>query len=188
MNKAVMLDIETLATSHDAAVIQIGGCLFDFDTGSIDETFLVSVRRDFYDGPHQFWVCPKTQAWWAQQSKDARSALDINVVSTPYLAFDRLVEWFDEKVPQGVDVWANPPQFDLVILRNLARQSCGDTNDVPWSYKVERDLRTLARIAGRYVSNEELGERASGLTAHRADHDAIRQAMIACNLMEGLKK
>jgi hypothetical protein len=45
----IMLDIETLATRNDAAIIQIGACTFDEKS-----TFIVSVDQDFYlDGPNR---------------------------------------------------------------------------------------------------------------------------------------
>jgi len=49
--KHVMLDLETLATTPDAAVIQCAACRFDPDTGEVDtdNTFNQYLSRDAND-------------------------------------------------------------------------------------------------------------------------------------------
>lgn len=189
--KDVMIDIETLATRNDAAIIQIGAVAFDPKTGEVGPSMLVSVDENFYEGETAFHVCEKTQAWWAGQ-KEAKKSLQINKVGTIYIAMDRLREFFEglgddfviaKKRSNSSRVWANPPQFDLSILRYAASKAYGDDNALPWEYWQETDLRTLQHVLG-YVKYEDLGEAAEGLIAHRADHDAIRQALIVSHLIK----
>jgi exodeoxyribonuclease VIII len=189
----IMIDIETLATSPDAAVLSIGACRFDRGTGAVSNPFLVSVPRSYYEDGMQteFAVDPETCAWWDKQGDEAKKALGINTVATPYLAMDKLLEWFADNEFErtfkfGRDaVWANPPQFDLTILRHLAKRTYGK-EDVPWSHRQERDLRTIRaldqeRTGRKYIDNLP---GADELIAHRADHDAIKQAY---ELMERLR-
>ena len=193
----VMIDIETLATRNDAAIIQIGAVAFNPETGELGKTLLVSVDEDFYDGTNTFHVCERTQKWWASQSPNARKSLQINKVGTVYLALDRMREFFEDlgddftinvkKRSKASRVWANPPQFDLSILRYAASKAYGNDNDVPWKYWQETDMRTLVHLVGP-ISVEELGDAAAGLITHRADHDAIKQALIVRAALRRLKK
>ena len=177
---SIMIDIETLSTRPDAAILQIGAVQFDRDTGAVSNTFLVSVDKDFYDDNKAFHQDEETIKWWSKQPKAARDALNINKVKTLPLALDRLVEWaedigFEESYNFGEDeVWANG-QFDLPILSYAFGRMYGD-GVMPWKFRQERDLRTVMgelRINTREI---ELPEACDGLIAHRADHDAIRQA------------
>ena len=192
--KDVMIDIETYATRNDAAVVQIGAVAFDPLTGEVNDPFLVSVDRAFYeDVGHPFFVDERTKKWWGQQSVEARKSLDINKVATPFLAMDKLIEWFEQqedfkianKRRKSSRVWANPPQFDLSILRYLASKAYGSDNDVPWKHWQETDMRTLCHISG-HVKIEDLPG-AENLVAHRADHDAIRQALLVSEIMKRIR-
>lgn len=173
----VMIDIETLATRSDAAIVQIGAVAFE-NGAILGEPLLVSIAPEFYEQNREFHVSDQTKAWWAKQSKAARDSLNINKVATVYIALDRMREWFEEIGfnPKKDEVWANGPQFDLSILRYAASKAYGDDNQVPWHYRQERDCRTLTALAG-WVDAEELGDAGLGLVGHRADHDAIKQAL-----------
>ena len=191
--KDVMIDIETLATRNDAAIIQIGAVTFDPETGAIGaDQLLVSVDSAFYeDSTQPFHVCEKTQAWWNKQGTEAKKSLAINKVATPYVALDRLVAWFEKqedfviskKRGESSRVWANPPQFDLSILRFAASKAYGNDNELPWKYWQETDMRTLVHLGGHV----DLDSRGEGLIQHRADHDAVRQALVVSELLERLR-
>lgn len=192
--KDVMIDIETLATRNDAAIIQIGAVAFDPKTGEVGPSFLVSVDENFYEAVTPFHVCDKTAAWWVGQ-KEAKKSLQINKVGTVYIALDRLHEFFEslgddfviaKKRKKSSRVWANPPQFDLSILRYAASKAYGHDTDVPWKYWQETDMRTLVHLRGpvRDEDLEDLRKQAKGLISHRADHDAIRQALIVSHLIK----
>jgi len=184
--KHIMLDIETLATRSDAAIISIGGCVFSLDkdaplAGSDpDDTFLVSVNQDFYQNPWfaEYFVDPSTVEWWDGQGQAAQEALSINLVETPGDALD-VMDRFFERVGfkrnfnfDGDRVWANPTAFDCVIIRNAASIERSSDNAVPWHYRQETCLRTVF-----WMNNDQpRRDRDTDLVAHRADHDAIAQA------------
>ncbi len=193
MSKHLMVDIETLSTRSNAAIVSIGACLFnpeleeDEPCAGVLDSFIVGVNPDYYY-TGRFHVDPKTESWWKRQSKEARAGLKINMASTLPLAMDKFTTWIEEQDFVKTDmpwkdgsarVWANPPQFDLVILRNAAQHTYGSTNDVPWHYRQETCCRTLAYLnpeQARVARDTPLIT--NGLVAHRADHDAIRQARV----------
>lgn len=186
-NKHIMLDIETLATRHDAAIVSIGGVVFSLDSdaplaGTVEgDSFLVSVKQEFYtelDVNGEYYVDPSTLEWWAQQGQAAQDALSINQVVTPGEALDKMDEFFqkqsfEKSFQMNSDrVWANPCQFDCVILRNAASIERSSDNMVPWHYRQETCMRTVF-----WMNNDQpRRERDADLVAHRADHDAIAQA------------
>ena len=129
--------------------------------------------------------------WWEQQDQDAKDSLLINHVPTVGAAIRQLETWLYtegfEKDPnphgnEAARIWAFPPSFDLVILRNAAKHVYGSTNEVPWHYRQETCARTHAWIFSDLSAKAYQGRKTngllSGLTAHRADHDAVRQARV----------
>ncbi|HRO04964.1 MAG TPA: 3'-5' exoribonuclease, partial [Terricaulis sp.] len=86
-------------------------------------------------------------------------------------ALAALDDYFTANVGADVSVWAMPPEFDLVILRNVA-----DAHGVslPWKYNKTRDLRTLEYLAG--CSSKD---RMQAAVAHDAGSDAAAQASTA---------
>ena len=200
MSKHLMIDIETLSTRSNAAIVSIGACLFnpeleaDEPCAGVLDSFIVGVNPDYYY-TGRFHVDPKTEAWWKKQSKEVRAGLKINMVSTLPLAMDKFTTWVEEQEfvktatpwkDGSSRVWANSPQFNLVILRSAAQHTYGSTNDVPWHYRQETCCRTHTYLnrsrlwpPGGVAALPRLEpSTCEGLVAHRADHDAIRQARL----------
>lgn len=192
MSKHMMIDIETISTAGNAAIVSIGACTFELGDNVVaagEETFLVGIDPEWYDCHPEFHVDPRTVGWWAKQSKEARASLKINQVQTLPLALDLMQTWF-EKVefnkdnrpfaPDAQRVWANPCQFDLVILRNGARHAYGTTDDVPWHYRQETCCRTHSWLFAeeRKLAFQNKKVLFADLQKHRADHDAVRQARV----------
>src|SRR4051812_30185390 len=105
--KRIMVDIETLSTRENAACIAIGAvCLV---TGAQFEIYmdigLVPGHRDL-----------STLAFWAAQDPILRSKV-FGGKTTPHFACQAFVDFYRQVNPS--EIWANPPQFDLVIIRNL---------------------------------------------------------------------
>ncbi len=175
----IMIDIETLSTRSDAAILSIGAVKFDLVTGAVCDPFLVSVDPTSYDEQSAFKIDGATVTWWKKQGASAQKALEINRVATPFIALDRLTEWFEMEGFDGKDaeshVWANGPQFDLTILRHAAGIAYGSQDDVPWKFYQERDVRTFLDAKG-YPRYSALPSQCIDMTPHRADHDAIIQA------------
>lgn len=186
MDRNIMVDIETYSTKPNAALIQIGACTFDEK-----DTFLVSIDPDYYgpytyDSDPDFHIDPKTVAWWGTQSQEAQDSLSLHLVDTPKEALALFTAWirstgFRPNYSGRPTIWANPPQFDLVILRN-AMDHC--SMDYPWHYRQERCARTIGREFNTFAVGDESRD---GLIAHRADHDAIAQARWVKSIYRGLR-
>jgi hypothetical protein len=168
MKKHVMVDIETLATSNDAHIIQIGACWGFEDQIRMEDNFLVSIEER---NPALYEIDDRTIEWWKKQSDEAIDSLRYNLVRTVADALDSFDAWLHEL---GFNkhwlIWANSPQFDLVIMRNAydTELKCGKA---PWHYRQERDVRTVWQEIDR---KREIAL-PKGLLKHRADHDAVLQ-------------
>ena len=195
----VMIEIETLSSASNAAIVSIGACMFDMTKGADyadpEDSFLVGIDPEYYTAENtssvDFDISARTVKWWSQQSDAAKASLKINQMTDLKQALEHLGVWLFNKgfekdnTPYekgAARVWAMPSQFDLVILRNAAKHVYGSTNDVPWHYRQETDARTYMWTFGDLEALAQQGRKSngvlSGLIKHRADHDAVRQARI----------
>lgn len=69
----VMLDFETMGTIPESALVSIGAVQFDPLKNLVD-TKNVFYREMDYENQNRY-ICPKTSAWWSEQSDDAKTAL-----------------------------------------------------------------------------------------------------------------
>jgi exodeoxyribonuclease VIII len=158
---ALMIDLETMGTTHDAAILSIGAVIFDLNGEEIHATLHDTV--DLEDNQiHGRKIDASTVLWWMKQSKNAQLALTQNPMHLKK-ALNRLTELVQDWKPGTV--WANSPTFDLDILRH-AYKSLGLA--CPWQYWAERDYRTLKDFT-------DMPDFTSG-TTHNALDDALAQA------------
>jgi len=172
MTKHVMIDIETLGTSHLAAIAAIGAVEFDPRSGRIDRGFYCHV--DVEDAVRcGMRIEGSTVKWWLVQGDDARGELarpqrPLSLAK----ALERLAIYLagnvaTEDTHDALQVWAKGTSFDFGILRcayDLTRQP------LPWRFWNERDYRTIARLVPAVEAPARDG------TAHNALDDAIHQA------------
>lgn len=171
----VMIDIETLSSSPRAAIIQIGACMFNLKPDSannlaIGPRFTMLVRPDLATSE----ISLETVCWWMEQNEGARMhvAQCAKSGAHPNVALFALSDFIVANSDHNsVEVWAMPPEFDLVILRNAADAA---SMKLPWHYAASRDLRTLERLAGGSKS-----DRIKPAIAHDAGYDAEAQAKTA---------
>jgi exodeoxyribonuclease VIII len=166
----IMLDLETLATDHDAVIVSIGAVRWNKTT--IGDTFYAVLNLD-----DQILAGRKmkdvTVAWWSQQSEAARSVFD-----SPRQDTDAALKSFAEWLGEGnLQIWGNGSDFDNAILGS-AYASFGIKR--PWSYGNNRCYRTLKNIAH---PGENLPARVG--THHNAVDDAIYQAQCAQAYLKG---
>lgn len=170
----ISFDLETLNTKADAAVLSIGGCMFNRRTGEIGSTFYEEIEID--DAIKHGSVGGDTVAWWVRQGDDAKR-LFTSSAEYPKLplgaVLQRLRVFVDAAGPEA-NVWGNGATFDISILEN-AYERVGV--EVPWKFWNIRDLRTLVDAAGALGFDKRNVEFAG--TAHNAKDDAIHQAKIA---------
>lgn len=174
-----MLDLETLDTEPGAAVLSIGGVLFDRETKSIGPG--IHVRLDLND---QFMrgltVSASTLRWWFEQSDDARREAMADQMNTAS-ALMGLAEFLthgEGGVNKDMKVWGNGAGFDNPILVALYRRF---GMEPPWKFWNDRCFRTL--------KNETKGARTVEPTfeggRHNAFADAKHQAKWAINMYWG---
>lgn len=165
----LMVDLETLSTRHDAAILSIGACMFDPRTpGEVLNTFycVISAESNELAARH---FSAGTLMWWLQQSQAARDALSVD----PKNLQDALTKfrlWVNAYKPTRV--WANSPSFDCVILRSAMDHF---SLQVPWHFWAERDVRTAKEFAVDEDGSFPEIPTSQG-TAHNALDDAIKQA------------
>jgi len=141
MMKDVMLDLETLGTRSTSAIIQIGACYFDRDTGEIGQTFSMNVAFD-----PRFTVDHRTIMWWLLLPEEARQS-----VAHDHYSIDMVLQTLCGWIKEAEYVWSHAT-FDMPILNN-AFEVCGVEFPVP--YKRMRDIRTLMDLADHHGNKEE---------------------------------
>lgn len=176
----LMVDIETLSVHPDAIVLSIGAVAFDPASGlapaafesTLDRTQQVSRRID-----------PATVAWWIRQAEENPGAALVFDEPRPepvFAALQRLTDYYHKWCDEDSGVWANGPDFDLVILRSLYADL---GQQPPWKHtqhRCYRTLRSFAREAGLHI------DIAPNQLKHNARSDADYQARYAMAAMEQL--
>lgn len=164
----IMLDLETLGTGNNAAIVAIGACSFDphgVDANRRCIGIPVSLASSM---AHGLAADADTVLWWMQQSDAARTSAFPAEAAGLAQAVDAFDTWVRE---QGGDIpmWGNGATFDNVIIRS-AYKAVGRTP--PWSYKNDRCYRTLVNLLpeSRRPAFDPYG------TKHNALDDAIAQA------------
>lgn len=136
----VMLDIETLGVSANCIILTVGAAKFNPNTLSAPIANFY-MRLDI-DEQQQMNRCSEadTVDWWLKQDDAVRAEafdpdnrVDIATALAELSAF----------IKGSSCVWAQGPQFDMVILEHLYQQY---GMPVPWRYSRVRDSRTLFAV------------------------------------------
>lgn len=167
----IMLDLETMDTKPTAAIIAIGAVKFDPDRKLILDRFYSRVDpQSCIDAG--LTVSGDTFLWWLKQSPEARAEFAGGKLPPVTLATQGFSAWVERgRAPVGnpkkPNVWGNGATFDNVILANV--YSALKTTK-PWGYTGDRCYRTVKALFP-HIPVRDFG------TAHRADHDAEKQAI-----------
>lgn len=177
----VMIDLETLGTRPDAAILQIGAVAFEkrsggrvYDTKAFNRFVMLQDGAGTIDhGTFKFWM--------EQNNPDMRKGLGEAI---PLMtALDDLINWpatedlgFTWGNVEGI--WAKGSDFDLPILRSaFARFG----SEAPWPFRASRCVRTfLAEHPKIQVRGME------GLQAHDAVSDCLWQIAEIQQTMQSL--
>lgn len=167
------IDIETMDNGPQSAIVQIG--IASFIEGRDNDLSSQCINIDYleYDTEYKdiFSVGADTMLWWAQQSSEARESAfqKRGHGAVPLLrALADFDMYMTSKVPTDkVCIWANPPQFDLTILRYAYHVA---NRTPPWKHWQERCLRTLRHLVPETKEIKREG------VHHNAMDDAIYQA------------
>jgi len=164
-----MLDLETMSTKPNAAIIAIGAVAFN-ETGIVDK-FYIQVRLSSCK-ENGLDIDPSTIIWWMKQGEEARSKFfDNETASDLVSALDSFSAFYSQ---HGGAIWGNGAAFDNVILRS-AYESIGV--EAPWPFWVDSCYRTIKNM------NPIIELRRVGVH-HNALDDAETQAL---HLLEIIK-
>lgn len=178
----VMIDIETMAVSPDAAICAIGACAFD--PAAPGDGLIPDGRGEWYrvvsldDAIRQGGrVDGSTIIWWLQQHVTAQGEL-CGRAESMLVALSSLSDWM-----RGIgmaQVWGNGADFDLVVLGTAYRRAA---IAAPWSYRQVRCYRTLRELTRGQV---DLPAMRTAEVQHRALDDARYQARAAVAMLRAV--
>jgi hypothetical protein len=157
----VMVDLETLSTNCNAAILAIGAVKFDAKRKVYDRFYQVVDTPPDQEG---FDISSDTLSWWAKQSEEAQAVFnDPNRIPIK----DALIRFAGWAAEEDIRLWGNGASFDNVIL-STAYQLCDLPQ--PWMFWNDRCYRTMKNM-NRTVGLTRIG------THHNAVDDAESQAV-----------
>jgi exodeoxyribonuclease VIII len=175
-NTDIMIDLETLATTPDAAILTIGAVKFDpFGDDVNDPKCTKFYTRVDLDSCDKIGLVTNddTIAWWANQSKEAQDEafgendrVDIVDAMTQLYKFC----WGAKRV------WSHGAGFDVIICEHIFRKI---GKAIPWSFWEVRDTRTLFDIG--------INPNRPPVLKHHALEDAWNQAVGVQNVFKTLQ-
>ncbi len=166
----LMLDLETLGTRRDSAILSIGAVSFDPDSEKIGEQIHLGVDVVSCQ-EHGLYIDAGTVMWWLEKEKQ-----DFPKPAHPLAYALHLLSSFYKT--QGCEaVWSNGATFDIPIIEFAYYSLKADVT--PWKYWDARDTRTVFWLAGYD------GSPTRGIATHSALEDALLQVRL---LQEAIKK
>lgn len=165
----LMLDLETLGTRPGCVIRSIGAVYFDFDGRPLGPTYYANIDTDSCLAVG-LTIDPRVEAWWGEQSPEARAALDYDKVPIRDAldGFSLFVE--DNGETDLLSLWSHGASFDIPITE-AAMVRTG--SPMPWKFQNNRDTRTMIWLA------EQLGhtvEPSAPALRHHALDDAKARA------------
>ena len=156
----IMIDLETLSTRPNSAILTIGAIAFSNSNPEISNFYRKIDSQSCLDiGMVQ---SEDTVEWWKKQNEKAREEAfgpenRVNIKD----ALQDFITWVGTLTPSisNVYVWSNGSCFDCVILDDAFIRCELKT---PWKYFNVRDTRTIYSIAG--ITHLQMG---------KPDHTAI---------------
>jgi hypothetical protein len=143
----VSIDLETLSTRANCAILSIGAVAFNRHTGKHGPTFYKEIDLD--STMQCGHVSGSTLTWWMQQSQAARElfsdARRDDKVSLA-TALDGFAAWYRGLNGQPCP-WGNGSSFDITALEH-AYVVGGVGLQAPWYFDAVRDMRTIVDAAG----------------------------------------
>ena len=145
----ITFDLETVATTANAAVMQVAAIAWD--RGAASNPFLlydsfvfneyVDLRSCVVDG---FDFDQQTVQWWSQRSDAAKHAVTKGQAYHVKDVFTSFINWIDGVVRKteasGTRLWCQGMDFDTAILKNICRKY---GLQLPVKYQQFRDCRTV---------------------------------------------
>lgn len=170
----IMVDLETMGTGTNAAIIAIGAVKFDTENFTLGDEFyeVVDLESSVEAGGV---IDPSTVLWWMKQSDEARAEFrkegrSINYALWAFVNFMTTKEGSKSEV----QLWGNGATFDNVILRTAFENIHGGATSMFWG---DRCYRTMKNMYPNIPMNFE------GV-AHNALTDAKNQAQHLLDILK----
>lgn len=164
----ICLDLETLSTKPNAAILSIGAVKFDVERGIYD-TFYQNVMTGKLN-VYSYEV--STMQWWLQQSQEARDSVQGNQVFLQE-GLEKFLSWIGDT--EKFLFWSME-NFDAPIIQFALETEIGTEGKLP--FRNFRDYRTIKDLLKlEYPPFEGI--------KHNALDDARNEALL---IIEGLKK
>ena len=137
----IMLDLETMGNSSNAAIVAIGAVKFDVANGITDSFYQKVDLESAVDNGGV--MDPSTVIWWLGQNDAARKELQAPGCISPSI-LPTLVG-FSAWLGDGLHarIWGNGAAFDNVILVNAYKKL---VVDAPWLHWNDRCYRTMKAL------------------------------------------
>lgn len=173
----LMIDLETFGNTYNSAIVTIGACFFDPETGEIGPKFYRAI--DIADAIRFGRTDGDTLKWWMKQSEDARQAA---IAGTEPLAdaLNALSEFY--RRGRNACPWGNGATFDITILEHAYGRCLG--TKAPWDFWNIRDVRTIVHVAKGICDRPKTFGNG---TAHNALDDAVFQAEYVSKMWQALR-
>lgn len=188
-----MLDLETLGSGTNGAIVTIGCVAFDPHQGVIDANGFYA--RVAFDSPHFGLIDASNVAFWFDQVKEAQEeAMSQKLERWPLKAcLTMLDDWLIMKGAVGITpfdiifndkarLWAKPPEYDVRLLRDAYARV---DQRFPFHWRATRDMRTLLEV-GQLLNMD--GATPMVGTKHNALDDAVHQAQVVCDVYQAFKR
>lgn len=176
----VVVDIESLATSKDAAITEIGACVIDTHKFpvviyTVYHSVCIDPNGDTNEDTIK-WRKDNNLPWLPWDELNAISIFDPQHISVVLPKFFRwLADQLKVTGKSKLIMWCKGTDFDKVILETAWEYRCYNTNPaiektpVPWEYNNFHDLRTLLKVFPQFNIAKEL-------VKHTGLADALQQA------------
>lgn len=169
---SIMIDLETLGTGPQSAIISAGLVVFDKSLGEIvDKTEVIFDLDDaLYHGAK---VNAETVVWWLNQGSSAKAlfnkpGLPEEMALTQISNFIHKYTTIKDGRYEFPEIWANGLAFDLPILQSAFLRH--NWKDLPWDFRKTVDLRTFRKYVAKGKNIKHYGVK------HSALDDAVAQA------------
>ena len=175
----LMVDLETLSTAPDAAILSIGAVAMDSQFNQIAKFYTpINLADAIKIGMR---IDASTIMWWMGQSEEARERLCkdqhgiLQPSTTVAYALARFNQFIVGNMEDDYQIWANGPEYDVVVLTS-ALLKCNMA--LPWKFYNVRSYRELRYLYPDVAKPESTG------TQHNALDDAKWQAAHLKLIME----
>lgn len=165
------IDLETLSTSADAVVLEIGCVLFDPATLELGPEYHAEVEMRAPDNRLR-GMDAATWLWWGERMKEGADMPGMYGGVSLWQALQGLGEFMKgQEITKDFEMWAWGSDFDFAILRHAHDEA---QLELPWRYSRQCDARSFCG---------QLGVKREGPVLHQALADARQEALAVMGAM-----